>query len=300
MKSVCIISSAVLVGLQLTLVGCSPEAQQAAPHVIVSGIAKLSGAKKGFFVTDGRPTYHDWNAGDGNIAKPLEGADAASFHAFDHPKGARILYARDRNYVYVAECYTPCKIKGADAKSFQIITHDGVYAKDAKHVYFLGVPIVDADPSSFEILMYPFSQDKEHAFVGAAPIHDVDRASWCPLRKGWTDDHWYRSARDTHPQDQESAYVTGWSCDANAFYYGRKTVNEIDVVTFEVLSDYYAKDKNHVYSRYYYDKLAIIQDADPVTFMVHENVDDILKKGQGADAHDAKFQYRSGKVLPLE
>jgi hypothetical protein len=297
MKYAGIFPRSVLVGSLVLLASCSPQAQQSAPHKIVGGMAKLSGAKKGFFVTNGQPTYHDWNAGSGNIVEPLEGADAASFRAFDQPKNANALFARDRSHVYIADYYTPREIEGADAKSFILITRDGLYAKDAKHVYFLGVPIVEADPLTFEVLIYPFSQDKEHAFIGAAPIRGVDRASWHPLRKGWTGDHWYRSARDIHPEIQESVYVAGWSRDSDAFYYGRKAVSGIDVTTFEVLSDYYAIDKNHVYSRHFYDKLVVIKNADPATFVVHENADEILKRGRGADAHDAKSQYRDGKVF---
>ncbi|MCA9245948.1 MAG: DKNYY domain-containing protein [Planctomycetales bacterium] len=286
--------SAVVALLMLT--GCSEDARQAAPHVVVGAMAEVSGASKGFFVTDGQPTYHDWNAGFGNIIEPLEGAHAASFHAFAQPKNAMALFARDRKHVYMAVSYTPREITGADAKSFSLITNDGLYAKDAKHVYFLGVPILEANPLTFEVLMYPFSQDKEDAFIGAAPIPNVDRESWRPLREGWADDCWERSANVIRPKPQESIHVNGWSRDANAFYYGREAISGIDVATFEVLSDYYAKDKNNVYSQHY-GKLVAIKNADASTFVVHEDAEEILGRPRGADAHDANSQYRDGKVF---
>ncbi len=292
-----IFSKSVLAGFLMLLTGCSPEAQQSAPRLIVKGMAKLSGAKRGFFVTDGQPTYHDWNAGAGNIVKPLAGADASSFYVFQQPKESKALFARDRSHVYMADLFTPREIKGADAKSFDLITRDGLYSQDAKRVYYLGVPIVDADPLTFEVLTHPFSRDSAFAFIGAVPIPGVDRQSWRPLRKGRTDDYWYRSDRDTHPKNQESVSVAGWSRDANAFYYGREVVTGIDASTFEVLSDYYAKDRDHVYSRYFHGKLTVIKDADPATFVVHADADDILRGGRSADAHDAKSQYHCGKVF---
>ncbi len=273
------------------LFGCSDDAKQAAPHLIVAGMAKLSGAKHGFFITNGQPTYHDWNAGSGNIVKPLDGADADTFYVFEQPKKSRALFARDDSHVFMASI----EINDADAKSFQLVTPDGLYTKDANRVYFMGVPIVEAKPDTFEVLIYPFSQDATHAFIGAAPIPNIDRASWRPLRKGSTGDHWYRSTRETYPKKQESVYAAGWSRDANSFYYGRERVSGVDVATFEVLSDYYAMDKRRVYSRHFFDKLTAIKGADPATFVVHEDADELLSRG--ADAHDANSQYQDGKVV---
>ena len=53
-------------------------------------------------------------------------------------------------------------------------------AKDTERVYYLGIPIADADPLTFEVLMTPFSQDKNQAFIGLVPIPGIDRASWRP------------------------------------------------------------------------------------------------------------------------
>lgn len=306
--------------LFLASAGCSPEAQQATPHKIVGGMAILSGATKGFFVTNGRPTYRDWNAGAGNIAIPLNGADAESFVAFQQPKTARALFARDRSHVYMADFYSPREIKDADAESFALISLDGLYAKDKNHAYYLGVPIVGADPDSFEVHMPPFSQDKERAFIGATPIPEIDRASWRPLRKGSAGDPWHRENNNFHPLRPESMFSTGWSRDKNTFYYGTDAITKIDVATFQVLSDYYAKDQHHVYSCHFYRRpaskgstagklmltadskpqepeLDIIEGADPVSFVVHKDVDSIISSLQGADAHDSKKQYRQGRIF---
>lgn len=289
--------------LSVAMTVCSAEDKQAThkidpqalPHIIVGGMAFFSGARKGFSVTKGQPTYHDWNAGAGNIAEPLQGAVAESFEAFDFPKNAAAVFARDSSHVYMARNYTPREIKGAHAPSFRLVTADGLYSRDKSKVYYLGVPIEDADPASFETLVFPFSQDKEHAYVGATPIPVEDNNSWIPLREGGTGDYWYRSTREVYPKERETVYVAGWSRDDGAFYYGDNVIKGIKVATFEVLSDYYARDKNHVYSRHYYDKLVVIKQADPTTFVVHEDADELLVRG--ADAHDANSQYRNGKVL---
>ena len=57
------------------------------------------------------------------------------------------------------------------------------------------------------------------------------------------------------------------------------------------------RDRDHVYSRYFHGKLTVIKDADPATFVVHADADDILRGGRNADAHDAKSQYHCGKVF---
>lgn len=283
--------------LIVVLTGCNPKQQQAAPQMVVGGIAALSGAKKGFFVTDGQPTYHDWNAGVGNIVKPLQGADADSFKAFEFPKRAAALYARDSTHVYMAMGYTPREIKGADAATFELLTPDGLYSRDANQVYYLGVPLKDCDPSTFEILMFPFSQDKTKAYIGATSIPSVDRESWRPLRRGFADSYWEESDNnELRPKEQNSVWVEGWSKDDRAFYYGRAVVSGIDVATFEVLSDYYARDKNHVYSRHY-NTLAVIKGADPASFAVSADVDEVVTRGMGEDAHDAKSKYLNGKVF---
>ncbi len=192
----------------------------------------------------------------------------------------------------MAQRVTPREIKGADPKTFQLITADGLYAQDAGRVYYLGVPIAEADPATFEVLEFPFSQDKKHAFIAAGPMRGVERESWRPLRKGHAADPWLGLDKNTQVADAQALFVTGWSRDAAQFYFGREPIVGVDVPTFEVLSDYYAKDKDHVYSRHYQD-LDVIVGADPATFVVHDDVDDAGPPR--ADAHDANARYRHGK-----
>lgn len=290
--------------LLAVLMGCGPNNQQgsrkidpqAAPHVVVGAMAALSGAKKGFFITKGQPTYHDWNAGAGNIAIPLQGADADSFQVFKSPKNASALFARDSSRVYMARHYTPQVIEGADPTSFELITSDGTYSRDSNHVYFLGISIDGVDPLSFEALVFPFSKDKNQAYYAAAPLAGVDRESWRPLRKGWIEEPWRREGKKPpYPVPKSEVGGGGWSRDKNAFYYGRSVIAGVDVGTFEVLSDHYVKDKDHVFRHVYDSKMSVIKGADPATFVVHKDADNMI--AWGADAHDANSQYRKGEIL---
>lgn len=269
----------------------SPKVQQDLPRIAIGIMAKLDGAKKGFFLTNGQPAYHDWNTNVGKIAIPLEGANAAKFKVYKQPKKSKALFGLDDNNVYVALQFFAQRIEDADAASFSLITADGLYSRDAKRVYVFGLPLDGADPDSFEVLTYPFAQDAERVFIGTEEIVGADRASWRPLRAGRMGSVWEGET----PKPKDKLYLRGWSRDAQNVYFGLDAVPDIDVLTFEVLSDKYAKDAKNVYS-WYGSKRTVIAGADPATFTVSKDVDQSVVGGK---AQDANHKYSRGKRIPV-
>lgn len=63
-------------------------------------------------------------------------------------------------------------IKGADAKTFKIISYD--WAKDKNHYYYFGKPILEIDYSSFRFLDYHYAKDKYHVFYDNKIIEGAD------------------------------------------------------------------------------------------------------------------------------
>lgn len=90
-------------------------------------------------------------------------ADVATFEILENKE-----YAKDKNNVY----WKGMTVDQANPSSFKIISKN--YSKDAQHV-FLGLDIVMfANPSEFQLLEWPFSRDDKFVFNGNIPITNRD------------------------------------------------------------------------------------------------------------------------------
>ncbi|REE86535.1 DKNYY family protein [Paenibacillus taihuensis] len=83
-------------------------------------------------------------------------------------------FARDNTRVY----FKSGRIEGSDPATFQIISDNGRfrYAKDKNHVYVYArddwtiYKVIHADPTSFEVIGFPYSKDKTDAYCGSLPL----------------------------------------------------------------------------------------------------------------------------------
>lgn len=273
----------------IAFTGCSDRVQQAAPALIVKGMRIASGAKKGFFVTNGKPTYHDWNTSEGNITIPLADADVNSFASFDHPSKSVALFAKDKNCVYMAINYGPVVIDGALPDSFSLVSENGEYAKDKLRAYFIGTPIQGSDPATFVHLMHPFSRDANGAHIGPLTIPVQDLETWEPLSEGVCESLW----SGNKPTRARKIFICGWSRDRVQFYRGTTPVSTVDRKSFVPLGHFYGKDDDGVYSFLDID-CCLIEGADPGSFRVLTE-EQILACGYAYDAEDRNRKYRTGE-----
>lgn len=84
-------------------------------------------------------------------------------------------FAKDKRHVY----WLGDILKKADPSSFEIINSDRktatseeteLYTRDKNQVFLEATPIPQADPSSFQILTKPFSKDNKHVYLGNVPL----------------------------------------------------------------------------------------------------------------------------------
>jgi hypothetical protein len=92
---------------------------------------------------------------------------------------------------------------------------------------YLSNYIPTADKQTFKILNDSFAIDKKNAYCGHDVITDADPNSFLALN-------------NTFAKDKENAYYCGNTIEK---------INGADVVSFEVLSSYYSRDKNRVYMK---------------------------------------------------
>lgn len=79
----------------------------------------------------------------------LDKADPATFVSIGY------YYGKDAAHVYWIhegeEGPEPHEIVGADSKTFEVIPGTAMYARDARHVYYLGDFVKNANPASFKV-----------------------------------------------------------------------------------------------------------------------------------------------------
>jgi len=233
----------------------------------------LSGCGDGFKVENGRVAYESWNESQGKVTNYGEDADPRTFQPLDHDKNARAIYARDARHVFMLIHTRPVTVEAADPASFTIFTIDGVYAKDNNRVYYWGVELKGADPSTFRVLQTPFSRDSKRAFVVTTeiPVHKIESFEvvhtpgvhilpWGNAPPVCSSDG-IKGSSSLRPEPYGA--TLGYSRDGISYYLGGKEIKGVDYKSFVVLNERYAKDKNFVY--YLGDPIA---DADPASFQV--------------------------------
>lgn len=112
---------------------------------------------------------------------------------------------KDKNNVYHYDCpgqgYFPCffkKLENADPGTFETLSK--IYAKDNKHIYYLGYPdgsgesgiIKDADPNTFQYLSETYAKDKNNVYYdygyGVEIIEEADPSTFKVKTDGYSED----------------------------------------------------------------------------------------------------------------
>lgn len=279
--------------LAVSTVGCDGFKKQVARQ-IVAAAARATRVHRGFHVVDGHVVFLDANAGAGKIKRMVAEADAKTFRACEQPSNAFALFAVDNRHVFMAELYQVVVIADADPATFEVLTPTGRFSRDGNRVYYFGVALDGADPTSFKVVQSPFGRDDRRAYVGTIPIPVRDIATWAPLERGTADRPWHQRHDEKFPRPHGELSGSGWSKDSLQVYWGASPIHGADAATFETCGRFYAKDGRHVYHGG-----DVVVGADPATFAAHDGPfigDTGIPSGSGPDAHDAQRAYRSGRV----
>jgi len=169
-------------------------------------------------------------------------ADAETFVDFKYK-----LLAKDKNNVYYRGKIFGEKMN-VDALTFEIT---GDYGKDKNNVYSLSNPhiansVVDSvDIKTFVGIGFGYGKDKNYLFKDyrICKFQPIDIASFEMLEE------------------------RSWGRDKDYYYFCEKIV-DVHRPTFELLQNYYAKDKNSVYYYYLSTELKVVEGADSKTFKV--------------------------------
>ena len=134
----------------------------------------LSGGKvMSDFAVDVNHVYGDELYGV-NKSEIMDGVDPTSF-AIIGMNGGGTEYAKDKNHIYVTyPPFTP--MQGVDMATFAIVgtntmdPYGGYYARDKNNVYYEGLPVAGADPTTFLMasgadLDTIDARDKNHTYV---------------------------------------------------------------------------------------------------------------------------------------
>ncbi len=179
-------------------------------------------------------------------------------------------------------------VEGADQNSFQPI--NGEYAKDNKHVYCEAEIVEGADPDTFVYLGDFYGKDKIKVFRGTREIKGADQASFQIIDGA---NLWSRDKNDFYFAEHALKVVdvtsfkiinNGWAKDDKAYYavpqFAKVGKVDCDYTTMKVLSEQYAVDKN----RAYYG-CSPIEGVDVETFRVTDTITakDKYRKYRGED-----------------
>ena len=154
-------------------------------------------------------------------------------------------YSKDKNHVY----YMLQEVKGADAKTFQVMTNEGDYAVDKNHVYYLGEVLKGADPTTFKVGKNGKAYDGKDYFIYGKPYHVADYKT-------------FRMGKGNWDMDCKYAYYVGEDVQEE----GAKRLRISDWKSFKGLNELYAKDNKQVY---FQDK--VVQGADAATFFTYKD-----------------------------
>lgn len=235
--------------------------------------------------------------------KRIKGADANSFTHFDN----RGYYSKDKNHVY----YNSKKIASADVASFQPLAGDinNNYWHDKKNAYYKWNLISGADGASFVYAGQGYTLDKNNVFFEERLVKEADRTTFQPLKEYVGRDHkniFVQSLLATNIKDNASFKLITISDevfgkDNYQIYVLRYSppfpllpFPNADLETFEIVGEYYAKDKNQVYYYSYHNNdIIVLEEAIAENFILcFDNI-------RNTDATDGVHYYRSG-VLHLE
>ena len=241
----------------------------------------LSGCSPSYIVKNDNVLFVHWNEGVGRTEKLVKGADASSLKQLKDEE-----YAKDINNVY----WRGAPIEKADPKSFILL--GDLYAKDKSHVFWRERIILRANPSSFQIVKGSelWSLDANDYYYANSPIGVIKPGQFKLLDENWAEDgesYYYirqfsKKGRLLSDYDTTIVLSNRFAKDGEHAYFERLLIKHSHGPTFKVLNEFYAKDKNYVYSG---EKR--LDGADPATFRVSGF-------GVGEDSH---CQYKFSEKI---
>jgi hypothetical protein len=232
--------------------------------------------------------------------KQLSGADAKTFTQFNNS-----FYSKDQHQVY----YYDKKLKSADAASFQPLANDtsGSYWHDATSAYYKWNHIAGADGSSFQYLGGYYAGDKNHVYLEQYVLAAADRTTFQSLHAFVGKDAkkvFVRNSIATNITDASNFEIItlseeAFGKDKDHIYTIRYTPSlplmpfpNADLETFEVIGDYYAKDKHQVYYySFHIPEVLVLEGANPETFVLHWD------GARGSNAQDGAQYYKAGVLV---
>ena len=257
------------------------------PHQLYNLLKGIS--NYGYFIKN-KAVYLD--------GKRIKGADADSFTYFDK-KG---FYSKDKKHVY----YNCKKIKNADAATFQPLAGDDTdsYWHDKNNAYHKWNLIAEADGATFVYAGQDYTFDKDNVFFENQLLKEADRATFEPLKeyigrdcknifarstlvknvKDFASFELITISEEVFGKDKDQIYAIRYSPP-----YPLLPFPNADLETFEIVGDYYAKDKNQVYYySYHIDEIMVLEGADAKNFTL------FFDPIQGTDATDGERFYKAG------
>lgn len=206
------------------------------------------------------------------------GIDPATFHFLSTYFSGSIIYAADKNHVYIP-------IQPSDSRTLSSLS---TFMKNRTSVSRLFQILSGADVHTFKTIdlehVHEYALDSQHVFYDGSRIEGADPATFKVL-------------------DEEYGFVAR---DATHIFYIGKAIEGVDAATFRGLSIgdgglinfAYSKDKNAVYclNSGTVEKL----DADPMTFHVLSDAEEnsvIESNGDPYDAVDKSGKFRDCKRM---
>jgi len=163
-------------------------------------------------------------------------------------------------------------VYGTDIKSFEVLGYG--YAKDKNFAYYQDKQIWGSDPKTFEYLDGRYSRDKNTAYLNDEKLKGSDPSTFEYLDGGYAKDNnyiYYGNRVDLKITEgintsNFKVLVNSIATDGINIYEDGKKVTFIDTDTFELINNYYAKDKNNYYDLLY--NIDILEKIDKRTFRV--------------------------------
>ena len=239
----------------------------------------------------------------------MENVDVATFEAIE----GNVAYGKDKNNVY----FLGEKIKGADAKSFEVILEPSdivqMYSKDKNSVFIGGRKIKEADSKTFERLPKTtyYSKDKNNLYYQEVKIDKIDNKTLKILYSDGIDvvkngnrifaegkklnikspgtfeiilSKYYNFPNFIYGKDDKNVYAISKFDET----YSSKIIKNADVNSFEVMENsMYTKDKNNIY--FTHSDVVQMKNVDKGSFTIGEN----------GFSHDKNSVYFYGKKLDI-
>jgi len=205
----------------------------------------------------------------------------------------KIVYFRNNGKIYDLEGLD--ELNGIkDVDTFEVL--DDEYSKDKHNIYYDGITLSDVDMDTFQIIMPNYyAKDKNSVYSRHKKIKGANPKTIKVLNIVYIKDDKtvfsdFSFSNTLKNADVKSFEVLGqyYGKDKNNVYLMGEKIKKADVKTFQVISEesfkHYSKDKNNVYLETY-----IIEGADPKTF-------EIIKE-EPSYSKDKKYLYYSGKKI---